>query len=153
MATTPHGFRSEPERGSASVSIAIIFPAIALLFLALAQAVMVSAAHQVALAAAEEGLRVARAHHGTASAGRTAAAAFARHEPVLSNPQVTVAGSTTVTVIVHGRAPSLLPGVPMAVGATARGARERFTTETPGLANPSGPPNLGRQGTVTDGVR
>lgn len=153
MATTSHGFRSERERGSASVSIAIIFPAIALLFLALAQAVMVAAAHQVALAAAEEGLRVARAHHGSAPTGRTAAAAFAGHEPVLSDPQVTVAESTTITVVVHGRAPSLLPGVPMAVRATARGPRERFTTETAGFANPSRPPNAGQQGNVTGGVQ
>jgi hypothetical protein len=120
------GHRSD--EGSAAVSIAIVFPAIALLFLALAQAVMVAAAHQVALAAAEDGLRVARAHHATLTGGRTAALRFARQEPVLLVPQVAVSGGTSITVTVHGRAPSLLPGVRLAVAATARGAREVFTT-------------------------
>lgn len=151
MTTSPHGDHNE--QGSAAVSIAIVFPAIALLFLALAQAVMVAAAHQVALAAAEEGLRVARAHHATMSAGRSAAAAFARHEPVLGNPQVAVSGTMTITVTVHGRAPSLLPGVRMAVGAAARGARERFTTDTRGFTNPGGPSEPGRQASVTGGAR
>ncbi|MCO5999778.1 hypothetical protein [Actinoallomurus rhizosphaericola] len=114
------------------MSIAIVFPAIALLFLALAQAVMVAAAHQVALAAAEDGLRLARAHHGTLAGGRTAAIAFARQEPVLLAPQAAVAGTNVITVTVHGRAPSLVPGVHLAVTATARGAREVFTTgQTP----------------------
>lgn len=116
------------DAGSAAISIAIIFPAIAVLFLALAQAVMVAAAHDVALSAAEEGLRVARAHDSTLPRGRTAAMVFARQEPVLGSPQVAVSGTATVTVSVHGRAPSLLPGVHLIVSGTARGAREIFTT-------------------------
>jgi hypothetical protein len=118
------------DAGSAAVSIAIIFPAIAVLFLAMAQAVMVAAAHDVALSAAEEGLRVARAHHSTLPRGRTAATAFARHEPVLVSPRVAVSGTRTVTVTVHGNAPSLLPGVHLVVSGTARGACEVFTTES-----------------------
>jgi hypothetical protein len=117
-----------PDAGSAAVSIAIIFPAIALLFLALAQAVMIATAHDVAVAAAEDGLRVARAHNSTLARGQAAAASFARHEPVLLSPQVTATGTTTITVTVHGSAPSLLPGVHLSTSGTAVGARERFTT-------------------------
>lgn len=116
------------ERGSASVTIAIVFPAIATLFLALAQAVMVSVARDVAQAAAEEGLRVARAHRGSHTAGQAAADGFARREPVLLNPAVSVSGSITITVRVTGHAPTVLPGMHIAVSRTARGARERFTT-------------------------
>ncbi|RAY12958.1 pilus assembly protein [Actinomadura craniellae] len=116
------------DRGSAAVSIAIVFPAVALLFLALVQAVMVSVAQDVALAAAEEGLRVARAHRGTHAQGHIAAAGFARREPVLLSPVVTVSGTTTIAVRVAGHAPSVLPGMRIAVTQTARGARERFTT-------------------------
>lgn len=114
--------------GSAAVSIAVVFPAIAVLFLALAQTVMVTTAHQVALAGAEEGLRIARAHHGTLAQGQTAAVAFARHEPILGDPQAAVSGTTSITVTVRGTAPALVPGIRLAVSATARGARERFTT-------------------------
>jgi hypothetical protein len=116
------------DRGSASVAIAIIFPAVALLFLALTQAVMLAAAHQVAVASAEEGLRIARAHDHTLAQGQHAAIAFARHEPVLISPAVTASGTVTITVAVHGSAPSLLPGVHLSTSGTATGARERFTT-------------------------
>ncbi|GAA2456014.1 hypothetical protein GCM10010191_89160 [Actinomadura vinacea] len=114
--------------GSAAVSIAIVFPAVGLLFLALLQAVLVSVARDVALAAAEEGLRVARARHGSHAQGRTAAAGFARHEPVLQAPAVTVTGADTITVHVRGHAPSVLPGLHLQVSQAARGAREHFTT-------------------------
>ncbi|MBD2896204.1 hypothetical protein amrb99_51480 [Actinomadura sp. RB99] len=111
--------------------MAITFPAVGLLFLALAQAVMVSVARDVAQSAAEEGLRVARARQGTFTQGRAAAASFARREPVLQTPDVTVSGSNTIVVRVTGRAPSLLPGVDITVSRTVRAARERFTTPGP----------------------
>jgi hypothetical protein len=119
------------DEGSATVAVAITFPAVGLLFLALAQAVMVSVARDVALAAAEEGLRAARARHGTAAQGRTAADAFARQEPVLQAPAVTVSGTRNIAVRVGGRAPSVLPGVHITVSRTARGVRETFTTPGP----------------------
>jgi hypothetical protein len=128
MTYTPRPQRPATDRGSASVSIAIIFPAVALLFLALAQTVMLAAAHDVAVGSAEEGLRVARAHNSTLAQGQDAAIAFAHHEPVLLAPHVTASGTTTVTVTVQGSAPSLLPGVHLSTSGTAAGARERFTT-------------------------
>lgn len=111
--------------------MAITFPAVGLLFLALAQAVMVSVARDVAQSAAEEGLRVARARQGTLTQGRATAALFARREPVLQTPDVTVSGSNTIVVRVTGRAPSLLPGVDIPVSRAVRAARERFTTPGP----------------------
>ncbi|MBO2460341.1 pilus assembly protein [Actinomadura violacea] len=102
-----------------------------LLFLALAQAVMVSVARDVAESAAEEGLRVARARQGTFAQGQAAASSFAQGEPVLRAPAVAVSGTNTITVRVSGSAPSLLPGVNITVSRTARGARERFTTPGP----------------------
>ncbi|TDD87351.1 pilus assembly protein [Actinomadura darangshiensis] len=119
------------DKGSATVATAITFPVVGLLFLALAQAVMVSVARDVAQAAAEEGLRVARARQGSFAGGRAAAASFARDEPILEAPDVTVSGANTITVRVVGRAPSLLPGVNIGVSQTVRGARERFTTPGP----------------------
>ncbi|MBD2895625.1 hypothetical protein amrb99_45640 [Actinomadura sp. RB99] len=92
---------------------------------------MVSVARDVAQSAAEEGLRAARARQGTFSQGRAVAASFARREPVLQTPAVTVSGTNTIVVRVTGRAPSLLPGVDITVSRTVRGARERFTTPGP----------------------
>ncbi|WP_433229244.1 pilus assembly protein [Actinomadura formosensis] len=130
---TRHNLTRSPGRdtGSATVTAAIVFPAVGVLFLALLQTVMISVARDVALSSAEEGLRAARARHGSAANGRSAAIAFARAEPVLRAPEVTVSGGTTIAVQVSGSAPSILPGVDIAVSRTARGARERFTTEQP----------------------
>jgi hypothetical protein len=128
MMTKSASERPPADQGSASVSIAIIFPAIALVFLALAQVVMLAVAHEVAVSAAEEGLRVARAHNNALPQGQGAAIAFARHEPVLLGPHASASGTTTITVIVYGNAPSLLPGVHLSTSGTAAGARERFTT-------------------------
>lgn len=116
------------DEGSATVATAITFPVVGLLFLALAQTVMVSVARDAAQAVAEEGLRVARARQGTFAEGRAAAASFAREQPVLQTPSVAVSGANTITVRVDGHAPSLLPGVNISVSRSVRGARERFTT-------------------------
>jgi hypothetical protein len=119
------------DTGSSSVAMAIVFPAIALLVLAFAQAAMVAAARNVALASAEEGLRIARARGGTLAQGRAAAADFAHREQVLLAPTVTASAGTTVEVRVQGRAPSILPGVQLSINESARGARERFTSGQP----------------------
>lgn len=118
------------DAGSATVTAAIVFPAVGVLFLTLVQAVMLSVARDVALSAAEEGLRVARARSGTAAQGQAAATRFARAEPVLQEPVVTVSGATTITVQVTGSAPSILPGVAIEITRTARGPHERFTVDT-----------------------
>jgi len=110
--------------------MAIIFPAIAVLVLAFAQAALVAAARNVALASAEEGLRIARARGATLAQGQTAAAAFARREPMLTSVSIAVAGGDTVEVRVRGRALSILPGVRLSINEVARGARERFVART-----------------------
>ena len=139
------------DAGTATISIAIIFPAIAVLILALAQAVLVATARDVALSAAEEGLRIARAHGGTLQGGRSAAIAFARHEPMLLSPGVVATGTASVTVTVHGHAPSLLPGVHLAVSGTARGVREDFTVDTRGFTDPGGRSGVNPTGVSSGG--
>ncbi|WP_376766255.1 TadE/TadG family type IV pilus assembly protein [Actinomadura litoris] len=120
--------RGRRDDGAATVAMAITFPVVGLLFLVLVQAVMVSVARDVAQSAAEEGLRIARARQGTFARGQAAAVSFARDEPVLQAPSVTVSGTNTIAVRVTGKAPSLLPGVTITVSKTVRGPRERFTT-------------------------
>jgi hypothetical protein len=119
------------DSGSSSVAMAIVFPAVAILVVAFTQAAMLAAARNVALAAAEEGLRIARARGGTLAQGQAAATAFARREPVLVSPSATASGSTTIEVRVRGKAPSILPGIRLSINEAARGARERFTSDQP----------------------
>ncbi|RFS85956.1 pilus assembly protein [Actinomadura spongiicola] len=139
------------DAGSATITTAILFPAVGLLVLALVQAALVSVARDVALAAAEEGLRVARAYEHTPAQGRAAALAFADAEPVLRAPSVTLSAGTTVTVRVNGQAPSLLPGVHIGISRTARGAHERFTVEAREPTRSGEPPKLNPGGVVPDG--
>jgi uncharacterized membrane protein YjjP (DUF1212 family) len=86
----------------------------------------------VALAAASDGLSVARARTGTGEEGRRAAVAFlarAGGADVLPAATVTsVRTATTATVTVSGSAVSLVPGLPgWAIAQTAYGPVERFT--------------------------
>jgi hypothetical protein len=126
------------DTGSSSVTMAIIFPAVAVLVLTFAQAALVATARNVALASAEEGLRIARTHGGTLTQGRAAAVNFAAREPVLDAPTVAISGSDTIEVRVRGRAPAILPGVRLSINEVARGPRERFVPESRGFTNSEG---------------
>ncbi|MGR3938468.1 TadE family protein [Streptomyces sp. BRA346] len=121
------------DRGDASVQMAIVFPVVILLTVAVVQASMWYYAREIALAAAREGVTAGR----TYQAGPGAGAARARQVlertagDSLRGATVSTAGSTgeRVRVQVHGAAPSLLPFVPdLAVTQSASGAVERFTT-------------------------
>jgi hypothetical protein len=146
MSQPPPPDRHRDRGSAAAISIAIVFPAVTVLVLALAQAAMVAAARAVALASAEEGLRIARARSGTPTRGDAAATSFAARQPVLLTPTIFVSGTTTITVTVHGYAPSLLPGVHLAVSGTARGPHERLTTESRGSTTRVWPPGPARTG-------
>jgi hypothetical protein len=139
------------DTGSTSITMAIIFPAIAVLVLTFAQAALIAAARNVALASAEEGLRIARARDGTLAQGRTAAAGFAAREPVLLSPAVALTAGNTIEVRVRGHAPSLLPGVRLSINEAARGARERFVADTRGFTNSDGSSDANPSGVTPGG--
>jgi len=119
------------ERGSATLSLAIVFPVVLLLIFSAVQGGLYYYARSVALAAAEEGLRDARAEGGTSAAGAQRAQAFladAGGASILENPAVTTSRSATNTsVTVAGTAPSVLPGMSFTVSQTASGPIERVT--------------------------
>ena len=131
-APRPHQ-RTTGDRGSVSLELAIVFPALLLIVTALIQYALWFHARSLALAAAQQGVSVARAYHSTPAAGRGSALAFiADHgADTLLNPDVTTASPATgqVQVVVKGRAVSVLPGVAgFAVSQSAAGPLERFTT-------------------------
>ncbi len=121
------------DRGDASVQMAIVFPFVIVLTIAVVQASMWYYARQIALAAARDGVTAGR----TYQAGTSDAAARARQVldrtagDSLRGATVSTAGSTggRVRVQVRGTAPSLLPFVSgLSVTQSASGPVERFTT-------------------------
>jgi hypothetical protein len=98
-------------------------------------------ARSAALASAQEGLRVARAHQGTLAGGRAAAVRFAGQAASgqLLSPTATVsiAAGQTIVVRVDGEAPSFVPGLTVRVSQQARGPRERWVDAT---GNPGATP-------------
>lgn len=102
------------ERGSVTVELIILLPALfTVMFLGL-QAALFHHARAVAIAAAQEGAHAAATEHGRQADGITAATTFiadAGGTDVLTTSHATATRSaTTVTVTVRGRSLSVIPG-------------------------------------------
>jgi len=122
------------DRGSATLEIIVLFPAVLLATFGLVQGALYYHARDVVLAAAAEGLTAARSRNGSIEEGRRAAASFLRRaggDAVVGSPTVTANRTTrTARVTVSGHALSLVPGLPgWLVSQTASGPVERFTGE------------------------
>ena len=101
------------ERGSVSIQMVILLPAMfAVMFLGM-QAALVYHARTLAIASAQEGARAAGAENGTVAAGIGTARDYLAATAGDSLTATTVTGqrsATTATVTVHGVALSVLPG-------------------------------------------
>lgn len=120
------------ERGSSSLELVILFPVVLLLIFTAVQGAMYYHARNVALSAAQQGVRAAKAENGSADQGRQAAQAFvsqAGGTDVMTGVNVTSdRGPTEATVTVTGRPISVIPGVlNFRVSQTAQGPIEVFT--------------------------
>ena len=125
-----HGL--EGERGSATLELAIVFPAVLALIMAIVQTGIYWHARTLALTAAQEGLRSASTLHGSSSTGQADAADFlhrAGADGWLTNQNVDADRTPTqATVTITGRAISLIPGLPgLPVRQHASGPVERPT--------------------------
>ncbi|MGW6859182.1 TadE/TadG family type IV pilus assembly protein [Streptomyces xanthophaeus] len=129
----PSRWRLSDDRGEASIQMAIVFPFVILVTVAVVQASMWFFARNIALTAAREGVAAARTYQSPEGAG----AARARETlgriagDSLTGTTVSTAGSTAteVRVTVTGTAPSLIPGVSgLSVSQSAGAPRERWTT-------------------------
>lgn len=124
--------RRRDERGSSTLELAILFPAVLLVIFMVVQGALYFHARSVALAAAQQGVRAAAAEDGSAEAGSSEAAAFvaqAGGSDVLTGVQVSPQRTpTTAKVTVTGRPLSVIPGVMnFEVSQTAELPVERFT--------------------------
>lgn len=126
--------RLASDRGSATLELALLGPALLLLTLLIVQTAMWFHARQVAQAAAEQGARAARAYQGTEADGRQATnASFTR----LKGSRVTEGSVTvvsrrdnaagTVTVTLQTKAVRVTPFLPAwRVNVVAGGPIEQF---------------------------
>lgn len=123
------------ERGGAtSVEMALLWVALMLLILAVVQVALLSYAGQLALTAAEDGLRSGRAYltESRADAARRDAQDFLARAggTVLSDVSVSASvddAAGLLQVRVTGAALSLVPGVPLTITREAVGGLERIT--------------------------
>jgi Flp pilus assembly protein TadG len=119
--------------GSATLELVIAFPVLLLLIFSLVQASLYFYARSLALAAAQEGVRGARAESADLPDGAARARSFltdAAGDSLRATIVDTGASTPTrIRVRVTGRSLSVLPGMPgLPVAQEASGPKERFTT-------------------------
>ena len=122
--------RSQDDRGDATTELVLVTPVLLLLIAFVVQFALWYHASHVAESAAQEGVRAARALGGTAEAGQQTAEHFlAETGPkVVTGPSVTaIRDADSARVEVRGYAPMLVPGLRLAVTATAESPTERLT--------------------------
>lgn len=107
--------RGTRDRGSVSLELVIVFPVLLLIIFGGIQGAMYYYGRSIALAAAQEGSRVAAAQNGSTGAGYAAATTFitqAGGTDVLQGSQISSSRSATdATVTVRGSSLSILPGL------------------------------------------
>ncbi len=118
------------ERGSASIQMVILMPAMfAVMFLGL-QAALIYHARTLAIASAQEGARAAGAENGTAGAGISTARDYLTTTAGDALTATAVTGNrttTTATITVRGVALSVLPGWRPAISQSSSVTVERIT--------------------------
>ena len=133
------------ERGETTTEMVLVTPVLLLLIAFVIQFALWYHASHVVSAAAQEGVRAARAYGGTAQAGQERAERFLAE----TGPTIVVGPDVSATrnpkharVEVHGHAPSVVPGLRLPVDAIAESPTERVTSAQP-AATPSAPATTG----------
>lgn len=123
--------KSRRECGAVNLEIAVLMPAVLALVLVAIQAAAVYHAHNLALSAAREGVRVARGYGSTTGAGVESAKGYLRTVAgdALQDTSVSSSGSTAsrVRIEVTGKSMDVIPGMSVTVTEVAHGPREVVT--------------------------
>lgn len=124
--------RTRSDHGDTSIQMAIVFPVIILLTIAVVQASMWYHARNIALTAAREGVNAGRGYQASPNDGASRARSTLERiaGDSLHAAGVSTDGSTadTVEITVSGTALSMLPGIPgLHISQSASAARERWT--------------------------
>lgn len=120
----------QTERGSMSVELVILMPALLLTIFVIIQAGLWVNAREVALHAAAEGSAAATVENGGDELGSSAALAYVEQVGALTGTTVIVDRTATdVTVTVTGQAASIVPGLDLPViTQSSTSAIERWTS-------------------------
>ena len=124
----------DEQQGEATTELVVVTPVLLLLIGFILQFALWYHASHVAAAAAQEGVRAARAFGGSGEAGQARAEHFlAETGPtVVQRPEVTASrGLQTARVEVRGYAPTVVPGLRLQVTAGAESPTERFAAPPP----------------------
>jgi Flp pilus assembly protein TadG len=128
--------RHAADEGSITLETVIAFPVAMLAVLLTINAALWYHARDVALAAAQEGVRTARAYGANPIQANSTAMSFARTtgDGFLIGPSVDTRGSTAANVVVRvrGEAVALIPGLHLQISQVAHGPIERFTVPAGG---------------------
>lgn len=123
--------RSRAERGSVTIQMVFLMPALFLLMFVGLQGALYYHAKQVALAAAQEGAREAGSETGNRESGVATATTFlsdAGGSDVMTSTSVSGSrNATTATITVTGKSLSVIPGWAVTITQTASAPVERLT--------------------------
>jgi Flp pilus assembly protein TadG len=133
LRSTQRRARLRGDDGSTTVEMAILFPVLLILLMTIVQAGMWWHARNLALAAAEAGVQVARTTTGTSQSAQSAAVSYLERAGGSATTDATVQAEVTAElarVQVSATASRVLPvpGLEMRVSQTAQARREAFTT-------------------------
>ena len=122
--------RRDDDRGAVSIEMVLIFPMVMLVTLLALQAAAYQHARTIALAAAQEGARAASPLGSTDANGTVAAKTFLGHTgDGLEQPTVQLTrGNASVTAVVSGRCPTILPGFTATITQSASRPLEQITS-------------------------
>lgn len=126
MRSHPHG----RDRGSATLEMTILFPALLLVVCSVFQAGLWFFARNAAIAAAEEGARVVSLETGTAGEGRAVALAFMERVSTGLATGISARAARTgtlATVTVTATSLSIIPGMEFDIAQSATLPVERIT--------------------------
>lgn len=112
---------------SSSVQTTLLFPLVFAMFLATLQWAMIAWADATALAAAQDGARIAAAMHSNAAAGQAEAASAADNGSLTAVAATINRGPNNTTATVTGTALSVIPGYTPTITKTAQAPTERLT--------------------------
>lgn len=135
VTTTPTSRRSgtDGEQGSSSAELVIVTPVLMLLILLAVQFGLYFHANHIALAAAEEGARAARARDGSAAAGQARADRLLAQlgNGLILSPQVSVTrGPDNARAEVRGKVETIVPGLHLSVDQVVQSPLEVFFVST-----------------------
>lgn len=141
------------DRGFSTLEAVLVIPVAVIMTMLVVQYVLLWHARNIAEAAAQNGLRVARGYQATGPQGQASASEYLTNVAghLLNQKQVSAErGPTTVIVTVHAKVVSVLPFGSFTVSETATGPVEKFSVVSLGFRFSEAPSPANRSAGVPE---